>query len=296
MSMHMSHVALRVPDPEVTGSFVAGILGLRETSRGDSEIRYSANAKHHELQLIAGDSAGLDHLAVEVDTAEEFEQLRKRVADSGAPILEGVEVESGVENSFRLQAPADLVVEVVLGMEREPALLAHELAGHARKFGHVTLSIPNRLELVEFLTSVMGFHVSDDVMEITWIRCDEDHHGIGMDNHSSTNRMHHHAWEIAGWDGLLRYLDDLALQDLAPLWGPGRHGPGHNLYTYVLDPDGALVEAYADLERIEGPNRAPRPKFTERSNPLNLWGGTPPNGFLECGMPILPAEQPVGVD
>ena len=34
--------------------------------------------------------------------------------------------------------------------------------------------------------------------------------------------------------------------------GPGRHGPGRNLYTYLPDPTNIIVEAYADLLEVCG--------------------------------------------
>ena len=53
-------------------------------------------------------------------------------------------------------------------------------------------------------------------------------------------------------------------------WGPGRHGPGNNLFFMVNDPDGNWVELSAELELIT-PERQPGLwPHTERS--LNLWG------------------------
>ena len=31
-------------------------------------------------------------------------------------------------------------------------------------------------------------------------------------------------------------------------WGPGRHGPGHNIFTYHRDPDGNIIELFTQLD------------------------------------------------
>jgi catechol-2,3-dioxygenase len=295
MTMHMSHVALRVTDPDAVGQLLIRALGLHETGRSTHEITLSANAKHHEVQLIGGDQPGLDHVGLEVDTAEELAHVKERVRASGAPLLGDFAGEIGIAEAFRVQAPADLVIEVLTGMERAPGRVGDRLAGHARKFGHVTLQSPDRLALIAFLTSVLGFRVSDAVLDMTWMRCDSDHHGLAVGGASDINLMHHYAFELAGWSGMIRYLDDLALSGKAPVWGPGRHGPGYNLFTYLPDLDGALIEGYADLETVDGPTRAPRVAWEERADPMGLWGGSMPEGFLDFGIPILSAAKPAAV-
>ncbi len=290
MSTHMNHVALRVTDLDAATERLVSALGLRETARDSGVALLTANAKHHEVQLISAAEPGLDHVAIEVDSLAELEALRGRVEAAGAPIVATEPLEDGVAEAFRLQAPADLVIEVVCGMTRSPASVSDLLAGHARRFGHVTMQSPDRLELIDFLTSAIGFEISDQVFDMTWMRCDTDHHGLAVGGVGEVNRMHHYAFELAGWNGMIRYLDDLALVESEPIWGPGRHGPGNNLYTYLPDTDGALIEAYADLERIDGPNLAPRPRLRSASRPDGPLGGTPPEGFLDYGIPILAAD------
>jgi catechol 2,3-dioxygenase len=53
-------------------------------------------------------------------------------------------------------------------------------------------------------------------------------------------------------------------------WGPGRHGPGNNLFFMVEDPDGHKVEFSAELERMP-PEMAPR-TWPHEQRTLNLWG------------------------
>ena len=45
-------------------------------------------------------------------------------------------------------------------------------------------------------------------------------------------------------------LDHLGKNGFRLHWGPGRHGPGHNLFTYHKDPDGNTIELFTQLDII----------------------------------------------
>jgi len=57
-------------------------------------------------------------------------------------------------------------------------------------------------------------------------------------------------------------LDHLAGHQFRLAWGPGRHGAGHNIFTYHHDPDGNLVELFTQLDVITDESKGyfePRP-------------------------------------
>ena len=35
-----------------------------------------------------------------------------------------------------------------------------------------------------------------------------------------------------------------------PVWGPGRHGPGNNVFGYFIGPHGGVIEYTAEVEEI----------------------------------------------
>src|SRR6476646_11392435 len=89
MRMHIGHVALRVTDLERSIDHVESVLGLRVRTRADGEALLTSNEKHHELQLIAAESAGLDHVGLEVESAADLDAVRARSVAAGARLLEG---------------------------------------------------------------------------------------------------------------------------------------------------------------------------------------------------------------
>ena len=150
-----------------------------------------------------------------------------------------------------MQGPEDLVIELYTAMSRDPLSVEHYMPPLARRFGHVNIATRDRAESQRFLCDVLGFRVSDTLGEdIRWLRCDRDHHGIAL-RQADENTMHHYAFELADSGAIQRYADQLARLGKRLIWGPGRHGPGRNLYTYTPDPENAIVEGYADLLSID---------------------------------------------
>ena len=64
--------------------------------------------------------------------------------------------------------------------------------------------------------------------------------------------------------------DRFAKERIAMFFGPGRHGPGNNLFFMVTDPDGNKLELSAELETML-PGQAPR-VWPNTGYTLNTWG------------------------
>jgi catechol 2,3-dioxygenase len=39
-------------------------------------------------------------------------------------------------------------------------------------------------------------------------------------------------------------------------WGPGRHGPGNNVFCYFIDPEGFAVEYTTDMDQVDESHQA----------------------------------------
>ena len=97
--------------------------------------------------------------------------------------------------------------------------------------------------------------------------------------------MHHIAYEMRDPNHLIAMVDHLGRHGYRLIWGPGRHGPGHNLFTYHKDPDGNTIELFTQLDVMHDDARGywePRPwheSFPLRPRTwevdlatVNIWG------------------------
>jgi catechol 2,3-dioxygenase len=286
--MHFGHVALQVRDLERSVSHATVTLGLRESLRDGQSVFLTANDKHHELQLLGTGAAGLDHIGLEVEHVDELDELRDRLIAAGTRILSERPAEPGLAEALRCEGPGGVVFEVYVGMERQPLSIDTVLRPFARRLGHVNLLSEDKADLEHFILEVLGFRVSDVLGDVaTWMRCDADHHGIALVRVSAGTRLHHHAWQLEGWSALGQYADHVARLGQQFIWGPGRHGPGFNQFTYLLDPDGVVVETYSDLLRIYDEAAYKPIDWSNEPRALNLWGPKLPSDWGEHGVPAV---------
>jgi catechol 2,3-dioxygenase len=287
MRMHIGHVALRVTDLERSVEHVESVLGLRVRMRSDGEALLTSNEKHHELQLIAAESAGFDHVGLEVESAADLDEVRARALAAGAQLLEVPADEVGLGAGARFSGPAGIVYEVYDGMERDPLSIHTYLRPGIRKFGHLTFLCEQPEQVVTFWKNGLGFRVSDEAGGITWMRCDSDHHGLSVGPRPAGNVLHHYAWQVQDLASLGQYCDDIARLGLTLDWGPVRHGPGFNLAAYLRDPDDAIIEVYADLLQIHDERAYERIDWSNEPRALNLWGPLPSEDLLAAGVPVI---------
>ena len=65
--------------------------------------------------------------------------------------------------------------------------------------------------------------------------------------------------------------------DVPVQWGPGRHGPGNNLFVFFDDPAGHHIELSAEMEKFYDDRVAYVPRrWTPAPQTVNLWGGQTP--------------------
>lgn len=286
--MHIGHVAIQVPDIALTADHARLALDLETTEADDAVAYLTANAKHHELQVLRGARAGLDHIGLEVADSGELDHFRERALAAGGRLVSEGPEEPGLRDAFRVAGPGGVVFEIYTPMAVAELRLDRQIGRNARKIGHVTLFSDVAEEIVAFALDGLDFRISDQVETVTWMRCDVDHHGLAVRGGvAGGTALHHYAFELDGWDGMRRYLDELAVRGERIVWGPGRHGPGFNLYTYLPEPSGALIEGYADLQKIEDESNYVPVDWSQVPGELNLWGPGVPDGFHDFGIPTL---------
>ena len=101
------------------------------------------------------------------------------------------------------------------------------------------------------------------------------------------------AFEVESFAHYERLLDHLALSGLRLAWGPGRHGPGNNLFVYFVDPSGTLVEIYANLIQIENEDSYMPNEWDDMQEVANRWGPLPDESWFKV---LTPFVVPAGVN
>jgi catechol 2,3-dioxygenase len=64
---------------------------------------------------------------------------------------------------------------------------------------------------------------------------------------------------MASVDHFMRGIGNLKVHGVTPQWGPGRHGPGDNVFCYFLGPENAPIEYTGEMQQIDAGYRAGQP-------------------------------------
>ena len=105
------------------------------------------------------------------------------------------------------------------------------------KIGHVAFHCADVKLVTKFYLDVLGFRESDWMGDFfSFLRCGVDHHTINLMG-TGSNRHFHTAFELRDWGHMQTACDFLSLNGYKLLWGPGRHGIGHNLFCLSSRPE-----------------------------------------------------------
>ena len=139
---------------------------------------------------------------------------------------------------------------------------------------HITFTSTNLDNFVQFYVDKLGFKISDKVMNkegkltTCFMRSNQEHHTVACFL-SSKSGLDHFSFEAGTWEWIKNWCDHFSKEDIALIWGPGRHGPGNNLFAFIEDLDGNKIEISAELEIVH--DRQIK-KWPHEPKTLNLWG------------------------
>lgn len=132
------------------------------------------------------------------------------------------------------------------------------------RLGHVVLQSSVFRTALDWYLRHLGLIVSDFLYfdgqrergpVMAFIRCDRgseptDHHTLAM-TLGPTNRYVHSAYQVADLDTLAAGGEYLLELGYKRSWGIGRHIQGSQIFDYWRDPDGFMVEHFADGDRFD---------------------------------------------
>jgi catechol 2,3-dioxygenase-like lactoylglutathione lyase family enzyme len=275
----LAGVTVGVPDPGETARFLGAGLGfaLRATEDGWLALcdgDYGARGQA-AIELRPHPATELLRATFEVAEGYDLEALAGRLAAAGlasAPTPAG-----GLAFADPARNP----------LACEPAVAVAK-PGFAplrpRRLGHLNLKAPDPPAAAAFYRDVLGLRLSEQIGDaLFFLRIAAEHHNVGL-RPGDRGALHHLGFEIAGWHAYQPLLDHLDTLDFKVEYGPGRHGPGRNLFAYVCDPSSGLrIELFADMAQIadETAHEPLRWEAGDRmTKTINRWGPTPPASFL----------------
>ena len=157
------------------------------------------------------------------------------------------------------------------------------------KLGHVAFGVPDARTMTDFYVEQLGFRVSDWLEDFfVFLRCGSDHHTANFRT-APVTAMAHIAFELIDWGHVRTACDTLGQHKRTILWGPLRHGIGHNIAVYHRDPDGNVIEFYTEMDQMKDEALGyfdPRPWHTDSPQRPKVWDRE--SGPMTWGVPPRP--------
>ena len=150
-----------------------------------------------------------------------------------------------------------------------------EEQGAPARLQHTVFQTTELERVTRFFVDKIGFTISDEVIDaeggvaVVFLRSDDEHHTLAFFR-GSRNEWDHHCYETNDWNDIRDWADRFAAAEVPIFFGPGRHGPGNNLFFMVTDPDGNRLEFSAELQRVRADDEPGVWPECERT--LNSWG------------------------
>lgn len=282
----LGYVSLQTTDLGASVANATEVLGLREVDTRGKVAHLAAQDVPRELVYTQSDRNALDHVGLVATDEDAVAEVRARVDRAGYRIVSEQPLEETVASGFAFEGPEGFTWQIYA----EPAQYSIKKTGGfgPDRFGHVNVQVLDTLATRDFLVDVLGFRVSDQIGTDAafFLRCNNDHHGVAVFK-STRPALHHHAWQTQGITDLGRLGDRLARRGARLAWGPVRHGAGDNIAVYYVEPTGAVIELYTDLELIQDRERPARVWAEDDLYWINQWDGQVPPDILDHGIPPI---------
>ncbi len=262
----LHHLHLTSEDPSRLARFYSELMDMVPTPLPGSALMLQGGLR--SMQISKGVSCALAWSGYAVREQAALDDLRARLKAGGVK-PEDIDAPLFGTGAFSVIDPQGR--RVVFGLAAD----ATRTDQRAARTQHVVFQTTELDAMVAFYTTRLGFTVSDRVVEedgslaVCFMRSDDEHHSVAFFR-GSRNELDHHCYETGGWMDIRDWGDRFARVRIAIFFGPGRHGPGDNLFFMVNDPDGNKVELSAEIEIVKADKPAgvwPQGEYT-----LNSWG------------------------
>lgn len=260
----LTGISLATPLLEEAADFYVTSFGLAEARRSTDEIALTALATARPPVLLRrSETAGLAGLTFAVRGPDELE-----AAWCGLKNV-GISCSRDSDGSLVVRDPDGTSITLHIGRDVSIGELP-EPSDRPLFLSHIVLNSRDPDRLVAFYRDVLGLRISDayEMNSLIFMRCDQpQHHSVGIASGASDG-LNHFAMDCGDVDAVMRAISRMRRMGQTEIWGPGRHGPGGNIFCYFEDPSGFVPEFTCDVLQIED-DASWRPQE---------WKRTPENG------------------
>jgi catechol 2,3-dioxygenase len=243
-----------------------------------NEARYfrGTGGYHHVLGLRGGTQPAVERIAFDVADRAGVDALHEKISAAGAmPGKPTKLTTAGGGYGFACKDPDGRNLAFVTDCADHAD--AADQPDRPRKIVHVNFNTVDFDGTLKFFTQALGFRVVDDNAPLWFLHCDNPDHCSIVLCKLNLPTLNHIAFEMPEFDSVMRGMGRMKANGYPIEWGPGRHGPGNNVFAYFCGPDEVPLEYAAEVLQIDD-SYQPRPSDYWKFKPgrSDQWGITQP--------------------
>jgi catechol 2,3-dioxygenase len=281
-------IELGVRDLHQSAEFYTKVWALEEVSAAGDTMHFRATGgEHHVLTIRERPQASLLGVHFAVADRGAVDQLCAKAKGYGVAIAHDpapLDASAGGGYGFRFETPDGLPMTISSDSAQHPDVVVDR--SRPTKISHVVLNSARTDDQVPFFIDVLGFKLSDSTHMMEFLRCSADHHSIAIFRNNGPS-LNHVAYELPNFDGLMRGAGRLKRSGFDVEWGVGRHGPGSNVFSYFIEPNGFVAEYTTELDQLDDATHVPQDASHWQKimpNP-DRWGlAGPPSNRMRAAM------------
>jgi catechol 2,3-dioxygenase len=246
-------VELYVPDLARAEDFYTATWNLEVAHRGDNVLYLRGSGTDFFLLALhqGGDVPQVRQVTLRARSRQALDDVRESVLKAGGELV--MDIHELTKNpagglGLKFKDPHGRTFQVVHGDQRREA--GEPVKDRPIRLTHVVLNSHAVDESVAFLRDALGFRLIDRTGIMAFMNCSGDHHTIAF-GITDNDALNHIAFLMPDGESVMRGGGRMKDAGFPIQWGPGRHGPGNNLFNYFIDPFGVVIEYTADVEQVD---------------------------------------------
>lgn len=272
--MKLRSIELSLPDPAAAAAFMVDVWGLVSAEvRGTTHYLRGSGPYPYLVAFAAGDE--FVRSTTFVCDADELAGLKARVTERGWPARPVVSADPGDGHGIEVELPEGELLRFLVNTSEVAPIEGHSKASRRVmpvKLTHVVFNAADAEASGHAVEEVLGFRVSDRTKGMVFVRCNESHHSTAFARAGFAS-LNHIAFEMDDLDAVMRGIGWMRDNGFQPAWGPGRHGPGDNVYAYYIAPFGPVIEYSTAVEKVSTDYKAGEPDdWTWPEKRIDQWG------------------------
>jgi len=235
--VRLRSVELELPDAGQAADFLSGVWGLVAAGKSKETQFFRGTGSHPYILSITRASSPAVAAITFSGSEHELAGLGKPQTSYDVP---------GGGRGFELRGPEAQNYRFIVETSPVPALIDKD---KPIQLTHAVLNSADQEASERFAVEKLGFVVSDRTAHMRFLRCNRKHHCVAYAK-SALPSLNHIAFEMKDVDAVMRGIARLREAGYESVWGPGRHGPGNNVFGYFIAPYGGVIEYTAEVSEV----------------------------------------------